>query len=295
MKKIKRILSAVALCLLVTLGGATPVVTALGSQTNPQTGSMGFEGTIAGPPPATAATISIPGNGQTFTTTPITVSGLCTTGLLVKIFSNNVFVGSTICVGGSYSIKIDLFSGANDIVARVYDALDQAGPDSNVARVTFNDAQFAEFGTRVTLTSNYARRGADPGKLLTWPIALSGGRAPYAMTVDWGDGKSADLISKLFADTFDITHIYDSAGVYNIVVKVTDANKVSAYLQLVGVGTGQVTGAAANGKGSTTTLTKTKILWLPLLLTIPLLLIAFWLGRRYELFTIRKRLEQNRL
>ena len=294
MKKFKRLLSALALCALIVFGGAVPQVRALGSSQNPQSGSVGLEGTVPGPPPSTAATISIPSNGQTFTSTPITVSGLCTTGLLVKIFSNNVFVGSTMCTSGSYSLKIDLFSGANDLVARVYDALDQAGPDSAVIRVTFNDAQFITFGTRVTLTSTYARKGAAPGQALTWPITLSGGRAPYAITADWGDGKPADLISKSFAEEFNISHIYDSAGVYNIVIKATDANGVSAYLQLVGVGTGQVTGGA-NGKSGTTTVVKTQILWIPLLGILPLLAIAFWLGRRHELFTIRKRLEQNRL
>ena len=295
MKQLKRILSSLVLCLLVAMSGLTPVVTALGSPSNPQGSATGFEGTVAGPPPATGATISVPGNGQTVSSTPITVSGLCASGLLVKIFSNNVFVGSTLCQNNSFSLKVDLFSGANDIVARVYDSLDQAGPDSSVVRVTFNDAQFAEFGSRVTLTSNFARKGAAPGATLSWPIALAGGRAPYAISVDWGDGKTADLFTRSFAETFDISHIYDSAGVYNVVVKATDANGVSAFLQLVGVGTGQVTGGAAAGSKGNTTITKIQILWWPLLATLPLLGVAFWLGKRHELFTIRKRLEENRL
>jgi hypothetical protein len=290
-------ISAASILLASSLSAAP--VYALGSQQNPQSSATGLEGTIAGPPPSTPATISIPGNGQTVTSTPITVSGLCKTDLLVKIFSNNVFVGSTVCTSGSFSLKVDLFSGANDLIARVYDALDQAGPDSNVVRVTFNDAQFAQFGTRVTLTSIYARLGADPGKTLNWPLTLSGGLAPYAVSVDWGDGKPQTLLSKSFADTFDVTHIYDSAGVYNVVVKATDANGVSAFLQLVGVGTGQVSGktgtGASGGNGTTTTTTKSQIVLIPLLLIIPLLAVAFWLGRRHELFTIRKRLEENHM
>lgn len=295
MKHAKKLLSATLLCLLVACSAAAPAATALGSQQNPQSGTVGMEATIPGAPPTTAATIATPGNGQSVSSTPITVSGLCKTDLLVKIFSNNVFVGSTVCQNGSYSLEVDLFSGANDLVARVYDALDQAGPDSNLVRVTFNDAQFAQFGSRVTLTSNYARRGADPGSTLTWPIALSGGLAPYAVSIGWGDGKPTDLISKPFADTFNISHVYDSAGVYNIVIKATDAHGVSAYLQLVGVGTGQVSAVANNKDKTAPTVIKTQVLWLPLLLVIPLLAVAFWLGRRHELFTIRRRLEENRL
>src|SRR5579862_8573775 len=129
----------------------------------PQSGSVGLEGTISTAPPTHGATIAVPGNGAVFTSVPITVSGLCPTGLLVKIFDNNVFVGSTLCAHGSYSLQIDLFSGRNDLIARVYDALDQAGPDSNTVTVTFNDAQFLQFGPQLTLTSAYAERGAPPG------------------------------------------------------------------------------------------------------------------------------------
>jgi hypothetical protein len=102
---------------------------------NPQSGALGVEGQITGAAPTKAATIGVPGNGQHFGSLPITVSGSCQTGVLVEIFDNNVFVGSVLCRGGSYSLQIDLFDGQNDLVARVYDALNQQGPDS--ATVTY--------------------------------------------------------------------------------------------------------------------------------------------------------------
>src|SRR4051812_33675736 len=64
-------------------------------------GSIGLQGTISTAPPTRGATITTPGNGASFNTTPITVGGLCPTGVLVKVFSNNVFVGSTVCQNGS--------------------------------------------------------------------------------------------------------------------------------------------------------------------------------------------------
>src|SRR5947208_1368384 len=96
---------------------------------NPQSGSVGLQGQISAPPPSVGATISIPRDGQSFTTLPVTVSGICPKDLLVKLFKNNVFGGSVQCKNGSYSLLIDLFSGQNELVARVYDSLDQAGPD----------------------------------------------------------------------------------------------------------------------------------------------------------------------
>ena len=267
---------------------------ALGSQQNPQSGSVGLEGTVPGPAPTQAATIGVPANGQTFTSTPITVSGSCKTGLLVKVFSNNIFVGSAVCANGGYSLQADLFSGRNDLVARVFDNLDQQGPDSNTVTVTFNDAQFAQFGSHVSLSSTYARIGVNPGATLTWPFVLSGGTGPFAISVDWGDGGTPTLKSESFPGVFDMTHVYSQAGVYTIVVKATDANNTSAYLQVIGVANGQITGSITTGSSSSGTKTKTVILWQPFLAVIPFILIAFWLGRRHELYAIRRSLESSR-
>jgi len=293
MKKLLRIANNLTVVLVGCLMLAVPPVAALGSQQNPQSGTLGLEATVPGTPPTQAATISIPANGQVFTTIPITVAGLCKTGLLVKIFSNNVFVGSVQCVNNSFSLKVDLFSGRNDLIARVYDTLDQAGPDSNVVSVTFNSAQYAAFGTQLVLSSNYARRGADPGYVLTWPFILSGGVGPYAVSVDWGDGSAADLKSLSFPSVFNMSHTYSQSGIYNIVAKATDSNNTSAYLQVVGVANGKINGSLAPG-GTTNNTNPPTILWQPILAAIPLLIAAFWLGQRHELYSIRRTIEATR-
>lgn len=259
---------------------------------NPQSGSTGLTGSIASEPPTRGATITTPTNGQTFTNLPITVSGLCPTGLLVKIFDNNVFMGSVMCVNGSYSIQIDLFSGRNDLVARVYDALDQAGPDSNIVTVTFNDSQFNPGGGELlTLTSDFARRGANPSETLVWPIILSGGTGPYAISIDWGDNKPTDLMSLQFPGEFDIKHIYDTAGTYTITIKAVDKNGLTAYLQLVATANGAVSADARDDEDTPSIITVTKVLWLPAALMLPMIALSFWLGRRYELASLRKHLE----
>lgn len=284
--------------LLIVLGSILGLVTLTGlvrtdsaQALTQKSGSAGIQGVIPSAPPTQAATITNPSNGQVFTSVPITVNGLCPKGLLVKIFSNNIFVGAVQCVNGSYSIQIDLFSAQNDLVARVYDALDQAGPDSNTVSVIFNDAQFRTFGSRVILSSSYARKGANPGDTLDWPIVLSGGSGPYALSIDWGDGKPAELRSVPFVGTLNFSHIYDSAGTYRVVVKATDINGTTGYLQLVGVGNGASSQDAGRGDGNIT-ITKEKIIWWPVIVVIPLIVIAFWLGRRYELSALRRRIER---
>lgn len=260
---------------------------------NPQTGSVGLQGVIASPPPTQGATITIPSNGQAFTSIPIRVGGLCPTGLLVKLFKNNVFAGSVECVGGSFSLQIDLFSGANELVAKVFDNLDQPGPDSNKVTVTYNDSRPGA-GSRVTLSSPFAKRGANPGDKLIWPILMAGGRGPYAVSVDWGDGKASDLKSLQFPGSFNVDHVYDNAGTYTIIIKATDADGVTAYLQMVGVSNGPPGQGNQSGNVAQPTLTpKTKIIWEPAAIAIPLLFSSFWLGERYELRMLRKRVERG--
>lgn len=258
-------------------------------------GSVGMEGRISAPPPTQAATISIPRSGQVFNTLPVTVSGICPNGLLVKLFKNNVFAGSTQCNNGSFSMIIDLFDGQNELVARVYDALDQTGPDSNVVAVTYNNER-PTFGGRVSLSSAIAKKGANPGQKLVWPISVTDGEGPYAISVDWGDGTTPDLISRQFAGNFDIEHTYQQSGVYNIVIKATDKNGGVAYLQLVGVANGALSQENNGGKddaSAATTVTKQQILWWPAAVFIPFIASTFWLGKRHELHTLKKKIERG--
>ncbi len=286
------LISILTLSVIVLTSGSSPAY-ALGSSNPNQSGTTGLQGTISSPPPQTAATIVTPTSGRTFTAVPITVTGLCTTGLLVKVFSNNIFVGSVQCANGSYSIQVDLFSGQNDIIARVYDTLDQAGPDSNTATVTFQDSQLAAFGQRISLSSTIAKLGANVGSKLSWPIILSGGTGPYAVSVDWGDGSAADLQSQPFAGNFTISHVYSTSGVYRVIVKATDSTGAAAFLQLVGVGNGAVTQSVTGGSKTSTGTVEVRYIWWPVLAMVPIVLAAFWVGKRYELSAIHKQIEKQ--
>lgn len=255
-------------------------------------GSVGLEGRINSPPPTQAASITFPLNGASFTTLPVTVTGICPKGTIVKIFKNNVFGGSGDCPNGSFSIQIDLFSGRNELVARVYDTLDQQGPDSNIVVVNFPLSEFSG-SNRISLTSSFAKKGANPSETLLWPLSLSGGEGPYAITVDWGDGKTSDIISQQFAGVFNIKHVYDTAGTYTVIVRASDKNGDLAFLQLIGVANGPLGQDDKNGKDASV-ITKTKILWLPAVIAIPLIILAFIFGRRHELQVLRKQLEREK-
>jgi hypothetical protein len=269
--------------------------------TNPQDGSVALEGTIPTDPPSTGATISFPGNGQTFQEVPIDVTGICPNGLLVKLFKNEVFAGSAVCNNGSFSITIDLFRGENILLARVYDDLDQPGPDSNSVTVNFDDGGAATGPNRVIITSNFSRRGAFPGNKFTWPFIISNGEPPYAVNIDWGDGTS-DLVSRPIPGEFILEHVYEKPGTYVVIVKVTDVKGVTSYLQLVAVINGPVggstneSGAGPDGQAQADSISQrtiTKVLVWPMYVLIGLILVAFWFGKRYEIKKLRKRLASD--
>lgn len=260
---------------------------------DPKPGSYGLQATKTQAPPTQGATITTPGNSST-STSPITVSGICPTGLLVQIYNNNAMVGAVMCVGGSFSLQISLFAGTNEISAIVYDDLGQAGPVSNIITVTYNATNFSAFGELITLTSSYGRRSAPAGQVLTWPLQLSGGTGPYAFSIDWGDGTKPELKSAALAGVIDISHVYKKAGIYLVNITVTDVNGVSAFLQLVAVSSGQVDSNAPQATEEQKSVVQTKILWLPTILAFALLIPSYWLGRRSQLVSIRHKLFKER-
>jgi hypothetical protein len=245
--------------------------------------SVGLQGTIPSSPPTSAATISSPGNGTNFTNSPININGICQTGLLIKILDNNVFVGSALCVNGTYSLQISLFNGQNQIIAQDFDSLNQSGPNSTTIDVNYSSAQFSQTGNPVTLTSSFAEKGAEPGTNLEWPIVLSGGTSPYAISVDWGDGSTEELLSENATGMFYINHQYKFSGVYTVIVRVTDKNGVTSFLQLVGQATGLIKPVNNSNKSNA----NETVIWWPTLATIPLLFVSFWIGSRHRLQKIR--------
>lgn len=256
---------------------------------NPQDGSVGLSGVIPGEAPSEPAVIVSPANGETFGENPILIRGTCLPELLVQIYRNSVFVGSTICMGdGTFELKVDLVNGQNTLVARVFDNLNQPGPDSAAVTVTFSprDGESVESGfdqEQLILTSNFASRGVDPGDELTWPIGIVGGEPPYAISWDWGDGQT-DLYSVIDSGSFEARHTYDISGVYRIIIKATDTNGNAAYMELIAVVNGPAVGGITQQDGNAQTVSpviERYILW-PLYVLGVLVVLAFVIGRRFE-------------
>lgn len=262
----------------------------------PQPGSYGLAATKTKPAPTQGASITLPGDGASFSESPIDVRGICPNGLLVQVYNNGVLVGSVMCNNGSFSLRVSLFAGTNELTAIVYDELEQAGPVSNTVTINYTDTRFTAFGALVTLTSSFGRRAAPVGTQLSWPLQLSGGSGPYAFSIDWGDGTAPELKSQALAGLVTINHTYKKAGIYQVNIRVTDANGVSAFLQVIAVASGKVDSAvtAPNTSSGNTTQAPPQILWIPTAIAMILLVPSYWLGRRSQLISIRNKMLKER-
>lgn len=274
----------------IVLGFATFRDLALATPTpGPTAGSIGLSGTMPAPPPKLAATIDSPTNQEHFKDTPITVTGTCPDNTLVEIFKNQIFAGSTPCDNGKYSLKVDLLYGKNDLVAQVYDALNQAGPPSATVTV-FYDAlptqsapvSFLDLsGAQLVLNTDAVYRGSSPGDTISVPVTILGGTPPFAVNINWGD-TSNKLIPQGANGVFNATHVYKKPGTFEISMQGSDSKQLVAYLQVAAIVNGQPSTLAASvGGGASGGSSKLLVLW-PILAIAATTVVSFWIGEKRE-------------
>ena len=234
----------------------------------------------------TPPTITSPRSGQIYQSSdPLTVSGGCSGSSLIEIFKNQVMAGAALCRGGSYSLQISLFSGTNSLVARAYNVNNFASPDSAAVNVSQPTIGGVSVPDPFYISANQTYVAAKTGQPLTWQLIISGGTAPYAVSVVWGDGNT-ELFSKVAPGTYSISHTYKQAspaGNYTIVIKATDMNGTTTYLQLVGLVRGPTAAVAATTTSSGSSLSQTMVeITAVMLFSLLVAIVGFWLGERHE-------------
>jgi hypothetical protein len=281
--------------LLVIIGFALTAYTAYAATPydGPEAGSIGMSGIMPGEPPTIAATIKLPANQQRFGTSPITVSGTCPKNTLVEIFKNDIFAGSTTCNNAeTYSLDVDLMINKNILIARVYDSINQAGPDSNSV-IVYYDAlppqagplTSLDFGgAQLLLNTDAVFRGTFPGQVMYVPIDILGGTPPYAINIQWGDSTNK-VIPRSDNAGFKASHIYTKAGTYQISIQATDLT-VAAIVNGQPGAIGQ-SGTSANTSSNTSMMNQLLVLW-PTYTGATAVVASFFLGEQREKRLLRK-------
>jgi hypothetical protein len=280
---------------------------------------------VSAPLPIGPAIITSPGDGAHFKEVPITVSGTCPTDTYIKLYRNNIFSGTTLCtVDGNFSLDTDLFAGANQLQAKVFNLTDDEGPQSPTITVYYDVPQQptaspapgtspttsgatsspAAVGSTpsvagpippLTIQTNFDYRGYEVGQTIETTFELKGGKPPYALNIDWGDGTNT-VLSQKEQGSVNVSHRYKKAGTgthSSYLVKITgsDSEGRSTYLQLF-----LVVRPSAFPKIITNTLPAgpsfksewLKLIW-PAYFVVILMAVSFWLGEREELVVIKNR------
>jgi hypothetical protein len=267
---------------------------------------------VAAQPLTEGSVITVPNDGAVFSKSPITVSGTCPDESYVKLFRNSAFSGVAICNNGSFSIQTDLFEGRNNLQAQDYNITDAAGPVTEVVQVTYHapvatssagsastkssgSANPPEVGVQIAppiLSSDYQFNTATTDQNFIWHLQFQTGLAPFAATINWGDGKSSNM-KVPNNDAFTITHHYEKPGYYTILVKATDAQERKVSLQLVALIrrpsdapiSGAILSDGSGQDGSSSRLHWLVYIW-PTYLIVAAMVISFWLGERREFLVL---------
>jgi hypothetical protein len=281
--------------LLLLTGIVLTVYSAAATSPGPESSSIGLTGTVPGKAPTIAAVILSPVSQKHFTTSPVTFSGTCPPDALVELFKNDIFAGSTPCSNtGTFSLDIDLLIGKNTLMARVYDVLNQPGPDSAPVDVFYDalPAQSGSFapmdfgGAQLLLNTDAVFRGSFPEQELAIPIDILGGTPPYAVNVQWGDSDN-NVVPRNDTTAFKVGHTYKKAGTYQISIQATDAASRVAFLTVASVINGQPSVAAA-ATTANPAVNQLLILW-PLYTSVFAIVISFWFGERREKHILKQR------
>jgi hypothetical protein len=266
-----------------------------------QSGQVSLSGVMPNPPPAAPAIILEPANGFATSEPTVTIRGTCPSyATMVQIYRNGTFAGSTICQDDIFSLEIALYSGSNTIMAKAIDSFSQSAPDSELHTIIYTPRSSvgepegkprrlpapssSEQAGELLLTSDKSYVGGVSGRSVELSLVVSGGRAPYALIIKWGDTKQ-DVLTQANSGVVKAYHTYASGGLHTVKVEIVDNAGTRALLQMVVVVQGPVAPLAGSARSSNGKETpqqpyvrpSLEVVW-PFYLLLLAFVLTFWLG-----------------
>ena len=251
---------------------------------------------VAAPIPTTSAEITSPINGFISDDDNIIVSGTCpiiNPPIIVVILRDGNFVGSGGCSSsGSFFASVHLNEGSNVLVPMVQTITNDFGVAGGAVNMSYQKPgvippdQSGVNNLVVTVKSPFViYRSNQP---LEWHINISGGQAPYDLTLDWGDGNNTTKTINEVGQ-HDLSHIYSGRSSYHIKVSVKDATGQEFQLSVVAVTLlGQIaqSGGTVNNNIVSSVMSFNTVFIIYWIMVA--VIVAFWAGTRYERVVLLK-------
>lgn len=252
-----------------------------GNQTG--SGSVAVSGVVPSPAPEEPPVVETP--EPTPEKPTVEIRGTKPTSGVIEVYSNGILVGIAGCKPDKFALDITPLRGKNEIKTRIVDSLGQYSPDS--IPFSFNylpllSVQRANV-PQLFITTEAAYYGIQVGQAFDLKPKITGGKGPYAVSSNWGDGSSDDLVVRTEPGQFSQTHNFENPGCYLVQVNVKDSVENEAYFQTVVIVSGSKEAVASTSKIDQIIATPTLgFLW-PLYLMVLGIIAAFWLGEKYQL------------
>jgi hypothetical protein len=155
----------------------------------------------------------------------ISVAGLSEAHAQIELWRNHTLVGSVFAdKHGGWFMTIGLQAGDNAISARVCSGQHCSGFSDEIT-ITYSPVASPGATLRMLLASY--RYSTSTSRAIHVAVTLTDGRAPYAFTIEWGDGTKETVNVRDSKTT--LSHRYDRAGNYNGQVVAEDATGVLAH------------------------------------------------------------------
>lgn len=249
--------------------------------------------TVVAAPINHPATITYPANNSTIYSSSVYVGGFCQSPSYVILTKNNLFAGVALCsFNNTWSIRVSLLSGPNILQAKIFNLTNSPGPVSSLVNLNYDSSGNPNINNQLILKSDFNYQGINVGQQFNLPIDLEGGKSPYAISINWGDG-STSLISQASSGSLSVPHIYkkseNNQGSYKIIVTTTDSAGEQTTLQLLAIvnlsnsSMSSVSNISNNSAGNGIFSNIDKYIW-PSYAIVILMLISFWLGERQEFY-----------
>jgi hypothetical protein len=137
---------------------------------------------VPAPPLTQAAVITDPTDGTQTSTQDITITGTCPDNSYINMTDNGIFVGTSTCFSGAFSIALDLYVGTNQLLPQDYNITNSAGPASDPITITYTPSSAPSPGSTGT-TSSTQPQSAASAQAPVLPVIARNGPAPIATPV----------------------------------------------------------------------------------------------------------------